>query len=43
MANQFKEIVGGSASAGIVITHHLSPLSNALKQVRKAEEKAGSG
>jgi CRISPR-associated protein Cmr2 len=40
MADKFKDIVGGSASAGIVITHHLSPLSNALKQARKAEDKA---
>ncbi len=43
MAEQFKEIMkewGATASAGIVVTHHLSPLSNALRQVQKAEEKA---
>jgi CRISPR-associated protein Cmr2 len=42
LADEFSKIVGNgaTASAGIVITHHLAPLSNALKQVRKAEEKA---
>jgi CRISPR-associated protein Cmr2 len=42
MADKFNEIMEkkATASAGIVITHHLSPLSNALRQVQKAEEKA---
>lgn len=40
LADKFKETVQVSASAGMVITHHLAPLSNALKQARKAEEKA---
>lgn len=45
MAEQFKEIMKewtATASAGIVITHHLSPLSNALREAQKAEDKAKS-
>lgn len=43
MAERFKDTMkewNATASAGVVITHHLSPLSNALRQVQKAEEKA---
>jgi CRISPR-associated protein Cmr2 len=43
MTKEFKRIMAQwevTASAGIVITHHLSPLSNALREVDKAEKKA---
>ncbi len=43
MAVQFKETMKewkATASAGIVITHHLSPLNNALREVGEAEKLA---
>lgn len=40
LATKFKEIVKGSASAGIAITHHHSPLSAALRAARAAEAQA---
>ena len=39
-AKAFHEITGGSASAGIAITHWLQPLGDALKAARRAEERA---
>lgn len=40
LQEKFINIVGGSASAGIVITHHQSPLSTALREARRAERLA---
>ncbi len=41
MANVFNEKTGGrSASAGIVICHHQSPLSSAIKSAKDAESEA---
>jgi CRISPR-associated protein Cmr2 len=43
LADEFRKVMEewkATASAGIVITHHLSSLNNALRQVQGAEEKA---
>jgi CRISPR-associated protein Cmr2 len=37
LATTFHEITCGTASAGIAISHHLSPLSHALQTAREAE------
>ena len=40
LANEFHQITGGTASAGIAVTHHQSPLSAALREARQAERQA---
>lgn len=40
LASNFKEITGGTASAGIAIVHHLYPLGAALQAARQAEKQA---
>ncbi|MGH7964798.1 MAG: type III-B CRISPR-associated protein Cas10/Cmr2, partial [Candidatus Binatia bacterium] len=40
LATSFQEVTGGSASAGIAIVHHLSPLGAALQAARTAEQQA---
>ncbi|MCL6645685.1 MAG: type III-B CRISPR-associated protein Cas10/Cmr2, partial [Dehalococcoidia bacterium] len=37
LAARFQEITGGTASAGIALAHHLSPLDAALRAARTAE------
>jgi CRISPR-associated protein Cmr2 len=40
LAAQFKASTGGTASAGIALAHHLSPLDAALRAARDAEQHA---
>ncbi|OGO40728.1 MAG: type III-B CRISPR-associated protein Cas10/Cmr2 [Chloroflexi bacterium RBG_16_58_14] len=40
LAAEFHRITGGTASAGMAVTHHQSPLSTALRAARQAEGKA---
>ncbi|MCS7087533.1 MAG: type III-B CRISPR-associated protein Cas10/Cmr2 [Thermoflexales bacterium] len=40
LAEEFRNITGGTASAGIALVHHLSPLGNALRAAREAEQSA---
>jgi len=40
LATRFREITGGTASAGIAIAHHLYPLDAALEAARTAERQA---
>ncbi|MBI3799813.1 MAG: type III-B CRISPR-associated protein Cas10/Cmr2 [Deltaproteobacteria bacterium] len=40
LAVSFKEVTGGTASAGIAIVHHLYPLGAALQAARAAERQA---
>jgi CRISPR-associated protein Cmr2 len=40
LAQQFTEKTGGTASAGVAIAHHLTPLDTALVAAREAEQRA---
>jgi CRISPR-associated protein Cmr2 len=40
LASSFKEVTGGTASAGVSIAHHLYPLGAALQAARQAEHQA---
>lgn len=40
LAVSFKEVTGGTASAGIAVVHHLYPLGTALQAARAAERQA---
>jgi CRISPR-associated protein Cmr2 len=42
LAHEFNKATGRAASAGIAITHHLSPLGTALEAARRAEHTAKS-
>jgi CRISPR-associated protein Cmr2 len=42
LAEQFQKMIGNYASAGIAITHYLSPLSIALEEAHNAEHAAKS-
>jgi CRISPR-associated protein Cmr2 len=42
LADNFKKTINGTASAGLVIAHHLYPLDAALETARQAEELAKS-
>jgi CRISPR-associated protein Cmr2 len=40
LATQFKQVTGGTASAGLAVVHHLYPLGAALQAARAAERQA---